>query len=132
MEGVASWAPHPVLSHGAQTPSVTVLPPHEGFLDCPHPSLELHFCGLLWLFYSRLCSCLQTPPQPASTGSCLFSSWILEPITLLSIVPILVLGIELSIVPTIVLSTVLRRVPIIVLSIAQYSTLVLRGMPVWP
>ena len=44
----------------------------------------------------------------------------------------LVLGIELSIVPTIVLSTVLRRVPIIVLSIAQYSTLVLRGMPVWP
>lgn len=62
----------------------------------------------------------------------MFSSWILEPITVLSIVPILVLGIELSIVPTIVLSTVLRRVPIIVLSIAQYSTLVLRGMPVWP
>ena len=44
-----------------------MLPPHEGFLDCPHPSLELHFCGLLWLFYREgngtplQYSCLENP-----------------------------------------------------------------------
>ena len=53
----------------------------------------------------------------------MFSSQILEPSTVLSIVPIIVLGIELSIVPTIILSTVLRRVPIVVLSIALSTVL---------
>ena len=87
-----------------------MLPLHEGFLGCPHPSLELQFGGLSWLFDSHLCSCLQTPPQHASTGPCLFSSWTLEPSAVLSTVP------------TMVLSTVLR-VPIIVLSIAPSAVL---------